>query len=250
MNTMALSASAGIAAEPAAFAAGPVQHPLRVRILAVTADAPMYRRGLAAVLSADPSFVYLGESTTDADAVRDLMLHLPDVVLIDSSMASQPQASGRSLIVELRHLLRARFVLLHDVAQTASEVAAQARSQGASDVLGKGASALQLVDVLHRAFRAPVLEGTSFAAASGEAPVGPAAAARRTHAIGEDLTRRESELLALMARGLGNHDIAVQLAISVPTVKFHVTNVLSKLHADNRTAAVLTALRQKIVTLV
>ena len=73
--------------------------------------------------------------------------------------------------------------------------------------------------------------------------------ARPAAGVGEDLTRRECELLELMARGLSNQDIATRLAISVPTVKFHVTNILAKLRADNRTTAVLTALRQKLVAL-
>ncbi|MCY7316552.1 MAG: response regulator transcription factor [Rubrivivax sp.] len=220
-----------------------------MRVLIVTADPPMYRRGLAAVLEADPSFVYLGESVDGTEAVRDGLLHKPDVILIDSSLAVQPQASGRSLIAELRSLMLARFVLLHDSVQPAISASQQAQALGAGDVLGKNASAPQLVDVLHRAFRATAPEPRQPRGPGAPTADGSTAPGRRAMAIGEDLTRRESELLALMARGLGNFDIATRLAITVPTVKFHVTNVLSKLHADNRTAAVLTALRQKIVTL-
>ena len=66
---------------------------------------------------------------------------------------------------------------------------------------------------------------------------------------GADLTQRERELLALLARGLGNGDISARLAIAVPTVKFHITNIMSKLQAANRTAAVLVALRHNIVRL-
>ena len=66
---------------------------------------------------------------------------------------------------------------------------------------------------------------------------------------GADLTQRERELLALMARGLSNQEISKRLNIAMPTVKFHVTNILAKLHADNRTEAVLVALKNKLVTL-
>ena len=52
-----------------------------------------------------------------------------------------------------------------------------------------------------------------------------------------------------MARGLSNQDISTQLSIAMPTVKFHVTNILAKLQADNRTEAVLVALRHRIVKL-
>ena len=66
---------------------------------------------------------------------------------------------------------------------------------------------------------------------------------------GADLTQRERELLGLMARGLSNQEISKQLTIAMPTVKFHVTNILAKLHADNRTEAVLVALKNKLVML-
>jgi NarL family two-component system response regulator LiaR len=67
--------------------------------------------------------------------------------------------------------------------------------------------------------------------------------------LGGDLTARERDLLALMARGMGNRDIAQRLGITMPTVKFHVTNILAKMHAPNRTAAVLSALRNRVVVL-
>ena len=66
---------------------------------------------------------------------------------------------------------------------------------------------------------------------------------------GGDLTARERELLALLARGHSNQAISAELTIAMPTVKFHVTNILAKLNADNRTAAVLVALRHKLVAL-
>ena len=66
---------------------------------------------------------------------------------------------------------------------------------------------------------------------------------------GGDLTQRERELLGLMARGLSNQEISKRLTIAMPTVKFHVTNILAKLHADNRTEAVLVALKNKLVAL-
>jgi NarL family two-component system response regulator LiaR len=52
-----------------------------------------------------------------------------------------------------------------------------------------------------------------------------------------------------MARGYSNQEISTQLSIAMPTVKFHVTDILAKLHADNRTEAVLVALKHKLVAL-
>ena len=255
MNTLATPAdfessapALGAAVSTAVSAAAKPASGTRLRVLVVSAELPMYRRGLAAVLAADASFWFLGESVDSTEAVRDVLLHRPEVVLIDAALALQAQASGRSLITELRSLHRARFVLLQPA--PGADALQQAQALGAHDVLGKKASALELVQALHRAHREPLPGPLAAAAAAGSAEAGAGRlASPGPTAIGEDLTRRESELLGLMARGLGNQDIATQLAISVPTVKFHVTNVLSKLHADNRTAAVLTALRQKLVTL-
>ncbi|HEY1392801.1 MAG TPA: response regulator transcription factor [Methylibium sp.] len=72
-------------------------------------------------------------------------------------------------------------------------------------------------------------------------------AKRQQRTPGADLTPRERELLVLMARGLNNQEIAAELAIAVPTVKFHITNILAKLQVDSRTEAVLTALKHRIV---
>jgi NarL family two-component system response regulator LiaR len=71
--------------------------------------------------------------------------------------------------------------------------------------------------------------------------------ASREAAPGDDLTPRERELLALMARGYNNQEIASELAIGLPTVKFHVGNIFGKLGVENRIDAVLIALKHKIV---
>ena len=83
---------------------------------------------------------------------------------------------------------------------------------------------------------------------SQSGPTAPSHAASPTGEPAQALTT-ERELLALMARGHSNQEISTQLSIAMPTVKFHVTNILAKLHADNRTEAVLVALKQRIVKL-
>ena len=211
----------------------PVREPVRVMI--IVADPPMYRRGLAAVLGTDPSFVYLGEALDAAEALRQVLQSEPEVALIDADLANLPVPGGRTLLSELRRLSRTRFVMLCETDGALAEQKAQAA--GAAAVLPREASASALSTLMLRVGR------------SGGGSPEPGTSARRQPALGEDLTRRECQLLELMARGLSNQDIATQLAITVPTVKFHVTNILAKLHADNRTEAVLVALRHKLVTL-
>ena len=112
---------------------------LRVRVLVITADPPMYRRGLASVLAADPSFAYLGDVLDGADALQQVLLHRPDVALLDATMAPQLQTTGRTLLSELSHLLGARIVLLTDEGTDARDQAGLVALVAA--VLPKAASA-------------------------------------------------------------------------------------------------------------
>jgi two-component system, NarL family, response regulator LiaR len=207
-----------------------------IRVFVVD-DHPMIRHGLAAMLRAEPGLAWVGDAGDGADAVRLAPGLQPDVVLMDLVM---PRMDGVAAIAALRPLLpRARFVVLTSLLDP-TEVK-RAIDAGASGYLLKNASSQELVTVIqmaHRGQRVLAPEVTDALAASQKAA-----------APGDDLTQRERELLALMARGLSNQEISTQLSIAMPTVKFHVTNILAKLHADNRTEAVLIALKHKLVAL-
>jgi two-component system, NarL family, response regulator LiaR len=210
--------------------------PIRVYVID---DHPMIRHGVAAMLAGEPGIVCVGGATDGAEALRNAPALRPDVVLVDLVM---PRMDGVAAIAALRPLLpAARFVVLSG-ARDADEVA-RALAAGASGQLLKNATTLEVVAAVHGAHRsvhaqvqAPEVDDAQVSVEQKATP-------------GADLTQRERELLALMARGLSNLEIASALAIAMPTVKFHVTNILAKLHADNRTEAVLVALRQKIVRL-
>ncbi|MFO1276469.1 MAG: response regulator transcription factor [Sphaerotilus natans] len=210
-------------------------HPhARLRILIVD-DHPMIRSGLAAMVRGEADFELVGEAAHGADAVRIAPELMPDVVLIDLVM---PQMDGIEAITRLRPLLPStRFVILTSLTEP-GEVQ-RALQAGASGYLTKTASAQELVNVIR-------------AAHGGRRVLSPEAtealiAASQPGQPGADLTQRERELLALMARGLTNQDIAEQLRIALPTVKFHITNILSKLGVGNRTEAVLLALKHRLV---
>jgi two-component system, NarL family, response regulator LiaR len=207
-----------------------------IRVFVVD-DHPMIRHGLAAMLRAEPGLAWVGDAGDGADAVRLAPGLQPDVVLMDLVM---PRMDGVAAIAALRPLLpRARFVVLTSLLDP-TEVK-RAIDAGASGYLLKNASSQELVTVIqmaHRGQRVLAPEVTDALAASQKAA-----------APGDDLTQRERELLALMARGLSNQEISTQLSIAMPTVKFHITNILAKLHADNRTEAVLIALKHKLVAL-
>jgi NarL family two-component system response regulator LiaR len=208
--------------------------PIRVFVID---DHPMIRHGLAAMIRAEREFTWVGEAADGAEAVRTAPALAPDLVLVDLVM---PRMDGVATIKALRPLLpKARFVVLTSLLDPAE--VKRSTEAGATAYLLKNASAQELVTVMHtvtRGHRVMAPEVTDAMIAEQRAP-----------APGADLTQRERQLLALMARGLSNQEISNELAIAMPTVKFHVTNILAKLHADNRTEAVLTALKHKLVAL-
>ena len=222
-----------LSADPA-FPAPPASRP-RIRVFIVD-DHPMIRTGLAAMIDGEADFERVGEAGHGADAVRMIPTLAPDVVLLDLLM---PQMDGVEAMTVLRPLVpQTRFVVLTSLAEPAQ--VQRALAAGAAGYLTKTASAQELVNVIR-------------AAHGGRRVLSPEAtealiSASHQHAPGSDLTQRERELLTLMARGLSNQDIAEQLHIALPTVKFHITNILGKLGASNRTEAVLTALKHKLVT--
>jgi NarL family two-component system response regulator LiaR len=207
-----------------------------IRVFVVD-DHPMIRHGLAAMIRAEREFEWVGDAADGEDAVRQAPPLAPDLLLVDLVM---PRMDGITTIKALKPLLpKAHFVVLTSALEPA--LVRRALDAGASAYLLKNASAQELVTVMHTAARGHrvLAPEVTDALASGE----------RESATGSDLTQRERELLALMARGLSNQEISTRLTIAMPTVKFHVTNILAKLHADNRTEAVLIALKHKLVAL-
>ncbi len=205
----------------------------KIRVFIVD-DHPMIRMGLAAMIDGESAFELVGEAGHGHDAVRLIPDLAPDVVLVDLLM---PEMDGVDVMTALKpRLPECRFVILSSSADPAQ--VQRALGAGASGFLTKTASSHELVNVLHAAFagrRVMSAEATE-ALIDAQSP-----------SPGADLTDRERELLRLMAQGLSNQDIASAVGIAVPTVKFHITNILGKLGVSNRTEAVLLALRHRLV---
>lgn len=198
-------------------------------------DHPMMRVGLAAMVSAEADLVCVGEAASGADALKLVPATAPHLVLMDLVM---PQMDGIAAMTALRKQLpHTRFVVLTSLVDAAT--IKRAIAAGASGYLVKTASPQEMVSMIRS-----TLGGQRVM--SAEATDAVIAEAQREPA-GADLTPRERELLALMSRGLNNQDIAEELAIAVATVKFHITNILGKLQVDNRTEAVLKAIKHKLV---
>jgi NarL family two-component system response regulator LiaR len=206
-----------------------------VRVL-ITDDHPVVRSGLTAVLAAYDDFQLVGEANSGEAAINFCEKIQPDVVLMDLVM---PGMGG----AEATRTIRRRWPQVAVIALTSfGEMALveEALKAGAVSYLLKNVSAEEL---------AAAIRG----AATGRSALSPEVARLLIQDIrdpaekGHDLSDREREILKLMVEGLSNIAIAERLVIARSTVKFHVSNILSKLGVNSRTEAVALALRHRLV---
>jgi DNA-binding NarL/FixJ family response regulator len=203
--------------------------------LLIVDDHPVVRDGLSAMFAREPEFAVVGEASDGAEAVRMALALVPDVILMDLRMAGM---DGVAAITELgRRGVPARVLVLTTY-DTDSHVL-PAIEAGATGYLLKDAPRADLL----RAVRA---------AARGEAVLSPSVAARlmnrlRTPAAGP-LSRRELEVLRLVASGNTNREAAARLFITEATVKTHLINIYAKLEVGDRAAAVAEAYNRGLMT--
>ena len=203
-----------------------------IRVLIVD-DHAVVREGLRTFLDLQDGIEVVGEACDGEQAVSEAERLRPDVVLVDLVM---PKLDG----VETMRALRERVPSARAVVLTSyldDERLLPAMRAGAAGYLLKSVQPQELA----RAVRT---------AAAGQALIDPAVAARLVEALdggsqdrADQLTPREREVLALLARGFANKRIAAELGIAEKTVKTHVSNVLAKLGVSDRTQAALYASR-------
>ena len=202
-----------------------------IRILVVD-DHPVVRDGLTAMLNTQSDFEVVGEASDGEEAVRKVADSDPDVLLLDLEM---PGVDGIETLQRLRQRkVRARAIVF-TVFDTDERIVS-AMKAGAKGYLLKGAPR----DDVFRAVRV-VNEGGSL--------LEPLIASRFLDSINnpDALTARQKEVLKLIATGLLNKEIADRLYISERTVKFHVSEILAKLGAGNRTEAVAIAIQRGLI---
>ena len=212
-----------------------------IRIL-IADDHPVVQDGLVAVLSTQPDFEIVGRAVNGVEVLRMVEIHNPDIVLLDLEM---PEMDG---IEALQHL-RVDHPQVKAIAFTAfdtDERIVGAVKSGAKGYLLKGAPSQELFEAIR-------------VVSAGGSLLQPVVASKLIEHVrgeGEDreegfakLTEREMDVMNLLAQGKMNKEIAVELVISERTVKFHVSSILGKLGAGNRTEAVTIAARKGLVTL-
>ena len=209
-----------------------------IRILLVD-DHPVVRDGLVAILSTQPDFAVVGEASNGREALAQAAALRPDVILLDLEM---PRLDGVETLRRLRQLDTAAKVLLF-TAYDSDERIVTAVQAGAQGYLLKGAPRQELFNAIRivaggGSLLQPLVASKLVRRASQPPP-----------ASFEPLTPRELEVLQELARGRQNKEIAAKLVISERTVKFHVSAILAKLDAGNRTEAVAIAAQRGLINL-
>jgi two-component system nitrate/nitrite response regulator NarL len=203
----------------------------------VVDDHTLFRRGLIALLAADGRFAVVGEAGDANEALRVAAACAPQVILLDNHL---PGVSGVDALPGLAQATPGVRILMLTMSEDERDLAAALRG-GAAGYLLKSADAAELGSAIERALR-----GESSFSASMTAKL---AGAFRADAPAPDplaeLSPREREILALIADGRSNKEIARTLAIAETTVKIHVQHILRKLNLASRVqAAVLMAGRR------
>lgn len=208
----------------------------RIRILLVD-DQAMFREGLRTLLATQPDFEVVGEAANGEEALRLCATTRPDVVLMDLRM---PVLDGVAATRRLRALYPETRVLVLTTFDDDEDIFEGLRA-GAGGYLLKDASSAKLFEAVRAAARGESFLQPSVAAKVVAEFARLAEHAPRAAAPVEALSERELAVLRLVAQGASNKEIAAALFIAEGTVKNHLTNILTKLDARDRTQAALKA---------
>lgn len=205
-------------------------------------DHVVVREGLRALLSTDDTIEIIGDAGNGVQATEKVSALNPDVILMDLVM---PEQDGIQTIQQLKAQgCMSRILVLTSFAE--DDKVLTAIKAGALGYLLKDSAPDDILEAIHHVF-------------NNETSLHPTIARKLIQELhqptttappyGETLTEREVEVLKLVAKGLGNQEIADQMVISERTVRTHVSNILGKLHLVNRTQAALYALRGGLISL-
>lgn len=206
-----------------------------IRVMLVD-DHTVVRSGLSAILLAYDGLELVGEASSGEEAVRLCEQIQPDIILMDLVM---PGMNGTLATREIRK----KHPSIQIIALTSfkeQDLVQGVLKAGAIGYLLKNVTAEELVSAIRSAHAG----NPTLAAEAAQVLI---QASRQPEAPIVELTDREQEVLALLVEGLNNSQIAEQLVISLSTVKFHVSSILSKLGVSSRTEAVALALRKNLV---
>jgi len=204
--------------------------PSPIRILAVD-DHTILREGIAALVNAESDMKLVAEASNGLEAIKQFKLHRPDITLMDLQM---PDMGGLEATIAIRsEFPAARIIVLTTYA--GDVLVLRALKAGARAYILKGHVHRELLETIRSVH-------------AGHKRIPPDVAAELAdHAADDELTSREIDVLRLIAAGNANKEIGAQLFIAEETVKRHVSNILAKLSANDRTHAVTIGLKRGII---
>jgi two-component system NarL family response regulator len=203
-----------------------------IRIL-IADDHPVVREGLVAIINYKDEMTVVAEASNGLEAVEQYFEHLPDIALLDLRM---PGLNGVEVIVEIRKRIPAARLVVLTTFDSDEDI---------FRALQAGAKAYFLKDIPREQLLANIRS-----VHKGNTIIPPEIAAKLVHHISiEALTARELEVLGELGSGKSNKEIASALGISNGAVKSHVTAVMRKLDAADRTQAVTAGLRHGLIQL-
>lgn len=208
-----------------------------IRLL-IADDHTLFREGLRAILGAQADIEIVGEASNGAQAVQLAALQLPDIILMDIQMPAMNGIAASEKILDANpHIGIIVLTMLED-----DDSVFAAMRAGARGYVLKGADKAEMLRAIH-------------AVANGEALFGPVIAKRLVHFFQEvrgmknlapprafpELTEREVEVLAFIAQGYNNSELAEKLVLSPKTVSNHISNIFAKLQVADRAQAIVRA---------
>jgi DNA-binding NarL/FixJ family response regulator len=203
-----------------------------IRVLTVD-DHPLLREGIAVLIDTQSDMQLIGEASNGREALEQFRKHRPDITLMDLQM---PEVSGIDAISAIRgEFPDARIIVL--TTHAGDFLVSRAFKAGARGYLLKGSLRNELLDTIRAVHAGQKRVSSEVAAEIAE------------HSTDDALTPREVEVLRLVAKGNANKEIAAQLSLTEETVKSHISNILAKLEANDRTHAVAKGVKRGIIDL-
>lgn len=204
-------------------------------------DHPVVRQGLKTFLETQENVVVVAEAGDGDEAQRVVQEFVPDVVLMDLVM---PKVDGIAAIRRIRGLSPSTKIIVLTSFADDDKVFAAVKA-GAAGYLLKDVDHAALVEAIRTVHAGGALLHPTVAGKLMQEFAGRGG----SQSSPDHLTERETEVLRLVARGMANKAIALELGIAEKTVRTHVSNVLQKLHLADRTQAALYAVREGLVDL-
>ena len=210
--------------------------------IGIVDDHSIVRQGLRAMIDREPDLRVVGEAPSARQATAMMEQVRPRVVLLDLKLSAGSECDGLSLCNTITQRYPDSRVLV--LTSSADEwLILESIKQGAKGFVLKDVDLTELI----RAIRAVHRGDSAFDSRSAGAVVRWMHGSQRAGPVASDITPREREILALLARGLSNVAIGQRLYISPATVKFHVGNVMQKLGARRRAEAVYAASKLRLI---